>query len=104
VTGKSNYKINQADLDNGSVTNEAFAIGTFNGTLIHSNNVTATVTATQDPVLEIVKSASPTNYSVVGQIITYTYNVINNGNMNIKGPSNVTDNRISTFTVNNDDL
>ncbi len=32
ATGTANYTINQDDLDSGSVTNAAFATGTFNGT------------------------------------------------------------------------
>ena len=57
------------------------------------------VTAVQSPTLLIINIASPTNYSIVGQNITYTYYVINSGNVNITGPINVTDNKIGTFTI-----
>ncbi len=92
VTGTANYTITQADLDNGSVTNEAFATGTFNGTEVNSTNVTATVTAIQSPALLTVKIASPTSYSAVGQKITYNYTVTNSGNVFVSGPITVTDN------------
>ena len=97
VTGTANYTITQADLDNGSMTNEAFATGMFNGTEVNSTNVTATVTAIQSPALLTVKIASPTTYSSVGENITYTYNVTNTGNVNISGPINVTDNRTGKY-------
>ena len=61
VTGTANYTVTQADLDSGSVTNEAFATGTFNGTEVNSTNVTATVIANQNPALLTVKIASPDN-------------------------------------------
>ena len=47
ITGTANYTITQADLDTGSVTNEAFATGNFNGTEVNSANVTETVIATR---------------------------------------------------------
>ncbi len=51
VTGTANYTVTQEDLDSGSVTNAAFATGTFNGTEVNSTNVTATVIANQNPAL-----------------------------------------------------
>ncbi len=101
VTGTANYTITQADLDNGSVTNSAYATGTFNGTEVNSTNVTATVEAIQSPSLFTVKIASPENYSAVGDIITYTYNITNTGNVNIKGPITVTDNKTGIIQINN---
>ena len=61
VTGTANYTVTQADLDLGFITNLAFATGIFNNTEIKSPNVTATVTANQNPELSINKSASPNN-------------------------------------------
>ncbi|MGB9930086.1 MAG: DUF7507 domain-containing protein, partial [Methanosarcina sp.] len=101
VTGKANYTVTQADVDSGLVTNLAYATGVFNGTEVKSPNVTATVTADQNPQLNINKSASPENYSAVRQIITYTYNVTNSGNVNIVGPINITDNRTGILQINN---
>ncbi|MGB9929106.1 MAG: DUF7507 domain-containing protein [Methanosarcina sp.] len=104
VTGTSNYTITQEDLNSGSVTNSAFANGTFNGNNITSEPDDETVIAKQNPALGIGKSASPINYSVVGQIITYTYNVTNTGNVNITGPITVTDDRVGTVPVTNGNL
>jgi YVTN family beta-propeller protein len=104
VTGTANYTITQADLNAGSVTNAAFATGTFNGTEIKSTNSTSIVTAVQSPALITVKLATPTIYFTIGQVITYTYNVTNSGNVNIRGPITVTDNRTGTTQISSSDL
>jgi uncharacterized repeat protein (TIGR01451 family) len=104
VTGKTNYIITQADIENGSVTNAAFASGIFNGTVINSTNATATVTAIQDPDLIMIKMASPATYNTVGQNITYTYIVVNSGNVGISGPFIVTDNRTGTTQISRSTL
>ncbi len=93
VNGSANYTVNQSDLDNGSVTNAAYANGTFNGANVTSNTDNATVEAVQSPSLITVKIASPETYSTVGENITYTYNVTNTGNVGISGPIKVTDNK-----------
>ncbi|MDY9928170.1 PGF-CTERM sorting domain-containing protein, partial [Methanosarcina sp.] len=108
VTGTANYTITQADLDAGSITNAAYATGTFGNNTITSNTDNETVTAVQGPcafpVLIIGKSASPTTYSTVGQIITYTYTVTNSGNVNITGPITVTDSTLGTVNITAGDL
>ncbi|MGB9927756.1 MAG: beta strand repeat-containing protein, partial [Methanosarcina sp.] len=104
VTGTANYTITQADLDRGFITNSAFANGTFNGNNITSEPDNETVIAKQNPALSIEKSASPKNYSAVGQVIKYTYNVTNTGNVNITGPITVTDDRVGTVPVTNGNL
>src|SRR5207247_2946085 len=55
----------------GSITNVATATG--NG--VTSNQATATVAATLSPSLSLTKTASPTTYASVGQVITYTRSV-----------------------------
>ena len=99
VTGTSSYTITQRDLDNGFVTNSAFANGTFNGNNVTSNTDEETVTAEQYKQLLMVKIATPDTYDSVGDIITYNYNVNNTGNVNITGPIVVTDNITGTFQI-----
>ncbi len=99
VLGYATYTITQADLDAGSVTNAAYATGTFGNNTTTSNTDNETVTAVQNPALLIDKSASPTNYSASGDLITYTYNVTNSGNVNITGPITVTDDKIGTVKI-----
>src|SRR5439155_534002 len=65
------HTITQADLDAGSITNTATA----SGNDVTSPSASATVTASQSKALTLAKSASPTTYSSVGSVITYTYTV-----------------------------
>ena len=88
ITCTASYVVTQADLDAGSVTNTATAT---NGTVV-SNPDSETVTAVQAPALTLVKTATPQTYSAVGDVISYSYLVTNNGNVTLAGP----------FTVNDD--
>ncbi|MBN3521423.1 PKD domain-containing protein, partial [Algoriphagus lutimaris] len=81
VTATGSYTISQADIDAGFVTNIATASG--NGVV--SNSDTETVNATQTPSINIVKSASPSTYDGAGDVITYTFDVSNTGNVTLTG-------------------
>ena len=89
VTCTATYTITQADLNSGSVTNVATASAA--GT--DSNEDTETVTAARNSALTLVKSASPSTYSAVGQSISYGYLVTNSGNVSLAGPVTVTDDK-----------
>ena len=89
ITCTASYTITQADLNSGSVTNVATAHA--GGT--NSNQDTETVTAVQTKTLSLVKSASPSTYSTVGQSISYSYLVTNTGNVRLAGPVTVTDDK-----------
>ena len=84
-TCTATYKVTQADIDAGSVTNTATATGTppNGGTPVTSPPSTATVTATPAPGLTIVKSATPTTVGTVGQTVTYSFLVTNTGNVTL---------------------
>ncbi|MFV5696551.1 gliding motility-associated C-terminal domain-containing protein [Flavobacterium sp. LB3P122] len=97
VSGASNnsvtgiYTITQADIDAGKVTNSALAFGKdpkgnditdISGTTITNNTPTVT-TLNQNPGLEVIKTSNTENYSSVGDIINYTIQVKNIGNVTL---------------------
>ncbi len=49
----------------------------------------------QSPALTLVKSATPTSYNQVGQVITYSYTVTNTGNVTVLGQITVTDDKVT---------
>jgi uncharacterized repeat protein (TIGR01451 family) len=89
----SEYTITQVDLDRGSIASVATA--TVSG--INSNAVTTTVSKPPPTVLNLTKTANPTIYTQTGQVITYTYVIMNSGSAAL-GPAQftVTDTGIPT--------
>jgi hypothetical protein len=82
------YKVTQADLDAGSVTNTATATGTApGGASVASLPSSATVGVTQSGGLTLVKSADPSDASSyeAGQSVVYSYAVTNTGNVTVTG-------------------
>jgi gliding motility-associated-like protein/uncharacterized repeat protein (TIGR01451 family) len=84
ATFTAEYIITQADLDAGSVINSATAEGeTVDGSPVTSLSSTSTILANQTPSLSLSKAAFPTIYSNVGEVITYTFEVKNTGNVTL---------------------
>ena len=104
ITCAASYSITQADLNSGSVTNTAKASA--GGT--DSNEDKATVDAIQHPSLVLDKTASPTSADSVGDVISYTYLVRNDGNVRLAGPVTVADDKATVScpalsTIGNND-
>ena len=75
LTCAGSYGITTADLNSGSVTNNATAtVGA-----VVSAPVTTTVRMAENKALFLAVSANPTSYSQAGQTITYTYTISNIG-------------------------
>jgi len=100
VTGTGTYAITQADLNNGSVTNSAFATNN----IINSNNTSVTVLAIQKPNLKIDKDVDPKTYFTVGDLIDYSFTVTNKGNVDIAGPITVTDSMFGSKQISSNGL
>ena len=96
LTCTASYTITQADLDAGSVTNTAQGHGSFDALPVDSNQDSETVFAqTQGASLTLVKTATQTTYDSVGDVIDYSFELTNNGNVTLSGPFTVTDDKAS---------
>jgi uncharacterized repeat protein (TIGR01451 family) len=93
ITCSASYPVTQKDLDAGSVVNTATGRGSFNGKTVDSNKDSETVTAVQSPALTLVKTASPTVYEKPGDVIAYSYELTNTGNVTLSGPFTVSDDK-----------
>jgi gliding motility-associated-like protein/uncharacterized repeat protein (TIGR01451 family) len=89
VTGT--YTITQADIDLGYVKNSAFAVGQdplgnditdISGTTVENDTPTVT-DLVQNPSLEVSKISNNENYTSVGDILNYTIQVTNTGNVTL---------------------
>ncbi len=89
------YAVTQADLDAGSVTNIASADGTPAGGTLTAPEATETVAADQMPLLTLDKASADTRFAAVGDVLSYTYTIVNTGNVLVSDVA-VSDDKIAT--------
>ena len=77
------YIVTQSDLDGGVINNTAVVQGTPPTGPIVTDADSETVTATRVPVIDLVKTASPTTISAPNQTVTYSFAVTNTGNVTL---------------------
>jgi len=104
VNTTATYVVTQQDVDNGSVTNSAFATGSFNNNAVLSNNISVTVPAIQNPALKMEKEVDPKVYFAVGDVLDYDFTVTNTGNVDIAGPITVKDDMFGSSQINSNGL
>ncbi|MFJ3234590.1 hypothetical protein [Streptomyces sp. NPDC086787] len=83
VTCTATYTVRQADVDQGSITNEARATATAAGGTPVSATDDAQVTSRREPAVALVKTASPESVTAVGQQVSYSFVVTNTGNVTL---------------------
>ncbi|WP_230208418.1 hypothetical protein [Microlunatus sp. Gsoil 973] len=77
------YTTTQADLNRGGIVNTATVTGTPPAGTEVTDSDSALVIANQSANINIIKTASPTEFGAAGTPITYTYLVTNNGNVTL---------------------
>ncbi|TWJ21544.1 putative repeat protein (TIGR01451 family)/choice-of-anchor A domain-containing protein [Micromonospora endolithica] len=104
TTCTATYTVSQADLDNGAVSNTATARGTPPGGGAPVVSPPSSLTIPDGPVtaaVAVVKSATTTGISAVGQQVPYEFLVVNTGGLTLTGVA-VTD--VQTPPSSNADL
>jgi len=86
------YTITQADLDAGSVINQATASAILGASTVTSNPASATVTTYVGPRLTLVITSNPPSWTGSGQILTFTYTLKNTGSVVLASPYSGTSN------------
>ncbi len=97
ATCTQTYFVTQEDLDAGFVTNEAFALTSFNGLPVQSPAAIVTVTGDTTATLLLTKTVSPTAPADLNDLLTYTLTASASGNQTISGVE-ITDPLLSGLT------
>lgn len=86
----SDYTIRQADIDNGGLTN---SVTVTDGTLTATDRIALQGPAAV-PALSVVKAAAPgAGFAAIGDVVDYTYTITNAGNVTLRGPFTVEDDK-----------
>lgn len=104
ITCTANYTVVQADLEAGSVVNDAYATAHTKpndaaGPTVSTAFDTVTVPGTRVQALTLAKAASVASFNRLGQVVRYTYTLANAGNVKLIAPFTVTDSKIGSMTV-----
>ncbi|HEY4224742.1 MAG TPA: hypothetical protein VGM70_02925 [Pseudolysinimonas sp.] len=79
------YTVTQADLDAGTITNTATASGTSPAGATITGTSSAAVTVTQTAVLTLSESVDQPKATAAGQVLHFTFHVVNAGNVTVTG-------------------
>jgi uncharacterized repeat protein (TIGR01451 family) len=86
------YFITQSDFDNGYVKSRAYPTGYINN--VPLGQIPTEILTTQVAAISLAKLGDPVATSRLGRVITYTYTITNTGNVTLRPPFTITDNKI----------
>ena len=95
------YTVTQADMDAGpAITNTAKGQFKWKNQVQESNEVTRTVVVVQSPTLSLQKTATPPHAPPLnaGEVVRYDYVLTNSGNVTLKQPYTIVDDKLSGIT------
>jgi len=98
LTCTDTYLTTLVDMNAGKVDNTANASGMNGLTPVNAPAASKSVPAIQTPALTITKTATPTVYDYVGQVIGYSFKVENTGNVTLTAPFTVFDDKTTNET------
>lgn len=87
VTCSASYVTQQSDVDAGTVANNATLTGRSPAGTTVTKTAKATAAATQNAHMTLSKTANTPTFSAVGQVVTFTYSAVNDGNVTLRGVS-----------------
>ena len=88
MISQADIDISQPDAERGFVTNQAVA---YSGEVKSNPDSHTTIGPVPAPTLSLTHTADPLNYDSVEQVITYTYEITNTGNVTLSSELIVTD-------------
>ncbi len=84
ITCTATYQVTLSDIDTGEIENTAFATGRDpQDALVQDQDDAIVQGPAHDPEISLLKTANPTTYTQVGNLITYTFTVTNTGNVTL---------------------
>lgn len=86
MTCTGSYTLTQADVDAGTMTNQAEATATApGGAIVTSNQAVAGVTIASAAAITLLKTADPVSFTHAGEVVDYEFVVTNVGNVTLTG-------------------
>ncbi|WP_162449898.1 DUF7507 domain-containing protein [Phytoactinopolyspora mesophila] len=92
LVGTGSYVVQQADVDQGVITNVADVVGNTPQDEQVTDEDDEQIPGVQDPNLSLVKSSEEQEFDAVGDVITYTFVAENTGNVTLDGVGIAEDN------------
>jgi hypothetical protein len=95
VVCNGTYTVTQADLDAGSISNQATGSASFKSQTVSTASQSFMVLTYVGPRVRLAITPNPTSYTSAGDFVVYNYTLTNTGSVPLIGPYLVSDSRVS---------